>query len=429
MIKRRLTRRQFVGTSAAAGVAAATVTALPRLATAAEKTLKVGFLAPLTGEVAGWGLPGRDGCLIWADWVNAAGGIKVGADSYKVEIASYDDEYAPDKALLGAKKLVLEDGVKIVLMLGGDPWPGVQPFMNEQKMLCTTLLPSDLSPDTPYLLAPCEVHPIYNVTGVEWLAANRPEAKTAAIVAQEDALGLPSVATYRAAFEAAGIEVVHEKFFDIATTDFAPIVTAMLASKPEIICFDTAYPDYVNLLCEQAFHQGFKGNIVSCTMDNYPQIIEKTSKEFMEGVVFQFPDFDDPALEQAGINFKNANAFFAEFTKRFAGTWTAVSWEYASILELWKAAVEKAGSVEPLPVLEAMKAGGRAPHIFGDAQWWGKELFGIDNALVGNWPVVRITDGKARIVEFRSVPAWWDKHKDLLIKHFRDLKQMWDQRA
>ncbi|MBM3484342.1 MAG: ABC transporter substrate-binding protein [Alphaproteobacteria bacterium] len=424
-----LTRRQFVRTSAAIGVAAATVTGLPRFAASEEKTVKVGFLAPLTGEVAGWGLPGRDGCLIWADWVNAAGGIKVGADSYKVEIVSYDDEYAPDKALLGGKKLVLEDGVKIVLMLGGDPWPGVQPFMNEQKMLCTTLLPSDLSPDTPYLLAPCEVHPIYNVTGVEWLAANHPEAKTAAIVAQQDALGLPSVATYRAAFEASGIKVVHEKFFDIATTDFAPIVTAMLATKPDIICFDTAYPDYVNLLCEQAFHQGFKGKIVSCTMDNYPQIIEKTSKEFMEGVIFQFPDFDDPALEGTGINFKNANAFFAEYNKRFPGTWTAVSWEYASILELWKAAVEKAGSVEPLAALEAMKAGGRAPHIFGDAQWWGKDLFGIDNALVGNWPVVRITDGKAKIVEYRSIPVWWDKNKDVLIKHFRDLKQMWDQRA
>jgi branched-chain amino acid transport system substrate-binding protein len=429
MRKNRLTRRQFVGASAAAGVAAATITGLPRFATSAEKTVKVGFLAPLTGEVAGWGLPGRDGCLIWADWVNAAGGIKAGSDSYKVEIVSYDDEYAPDKALLGGKKLVLEDGVKIVLMLGGDPWPGVQPFMNEQKMLCTTLLPSDLSPDTPYLLAPCEVHPIYNVTGVEWLAANHPEAKTAAIVAQEDALGLPSVATYRAAFEAAGIKVVHEKFFDIATTDFAPITTAMLAAKPDIVCFDTAYPDYVNLLCEQAFHQGFKGKIVSCTMDNYAQIMEKTSKEFMEGVIFQFPDFDDPALEQSGINFKNANAFFAEYNKRFPGTWTAVSWEYASILELWKAAIEKAGSIEPMPVLEAMKAGGRAPHIFGDAQWWGKELFGIDNALVGNWPVVRITDGKAKIVEYRSIPAWWDKNKDLMIKHFRDLKQMWDQRA
>ena len=37
-----------------------------------------------------------------------------------------------------------------------------------------------------------------------------------------------------------------------------------------------------------------------------------------------------------------------------------------------------------------MKASKTAPHAFGDADWWGAELFGIDNALVGKWPVVVI---------------------------------------
>ena len=68
-------------------------------------------------------------------------------------------------------------------------------------------------------------------------------------------------------------------------------------------------------------------------------------------------------------------------------------------------------------------------HVFGPAEWWGKDLFGIDNALVGDWPVVVIRDGKATIVEYRSIPAWWDKHKDLLIKHMSDLGQLWNQRS
>ena len=88
----------------------------------------------------------------------------------------------------------------------------------------------------------------------------------------------------------AGIELVHDAFFDVATTDFAPIVTAMLAANPDILFFDTAYPDFVNLLTEQAFQQGFKGQFVSCTLDSYPLIMEKTSKEFLESFVFQFPD-------------------------------------------------------------------------------------------------------------------------------------------
>ncbi len=427
----KITRRKFLGSSAASGATLAAIGAgLPRVAFAADAVIKIGFLAPLTGPVAAWGKPGLDGCLIWADWVNAKGGVKIGGKSHKIEFVGYDNEYDAAKARTGATKLIKEDGVKFVMMLGGDTWPGVQKIAEREGMLFSTLLPSDLSPDTKTLLAPCEVHPIYNVTGVEWLAENKKDLKTAAICAQDDALGKPSVATYLAAFEAAGIEMVDKpEFFDPATTDFAPVMTKLLAKKPDILCLDTCYADYVHPLCEQAFQQGYKGQIISCTADFYQKIIEKTSKEFMEGFIFQFPDFDDPAMNSKGVNFVKPNEFYAEYAKRYgASEWGAVSWEYASIMDLWADAAAKAGSADPGPVLEAMKAGGTGKHAFGDAKWWGKELFGIDNALVGDWPVVAIEDGKARIKAFKSIPAWWDKHSKLMIKHMTALGQMWNQR-
>ena len=197
---------------------------MPRLSTSSKRTVKIGFLAPLTGDVSAWGRPGHDGCLVWADEVNSSGGIQIGGERYLVEIVPFDCQYEPNLALLGARKLVLEDGVKLLLMLGGDTFPPVQDFINEHKVLTSTLLPSDLSPDTPYLIAPCEVHPIYNVTGVEWVAENHPELKTVALCAQRDSLGLPSIATYRAAFEAAGIELVQEIFFPVSSPDLGAVV-------------------------------------------------------------------------------------------------------------------------------------------------------------------------------------------------------------
>ncbi len=418
----------FLGTTAL-GVAAGGLAMRPRISFAQAKTVKIGFLAPLTGEVAAWGLPGLYGCQIWAEQVNAAGGIDVGGEPHLVELVSYDDEYAPDKARTGATQLIFEDEVKFIMMLGGDPWPAVQPLAQRSGMLVSTLLPSDLSPETTTLIAPCEVHPIYNVTGVDWLAEQRPELRTAVICAQDDSLGRPSVATYLAAFEAAGIDVLDTLFFDISTTDFAPVMTSMLRHSPDIVCLDTAYADFVHPLCEQAFLQGFQGQMISCTADFYEQIVARTSKEFMEGFVFQFPDFDDPELNDPRINFKNANEFYAEYNERWPGQWGAVSWEYASILDLWRAAAERAGSVEPEAVLAAMKEGGTGEHAFGTAEWWGEELFGIDNALVGDWPVVVIEDGKARIKEFRSIPQWWDKNKDVAIKHFEAMGEMHYQRG
>jgi branched-chain amino acid transport system substrate-binding protein len=309
-ISKGFTRRTFLKTSAAATAALG----LPKVALAAGEPIKIGFLAPLTGAVAAWGKPGLDGCMIWAERVNAAGGIMLADGPHPVEFVAYDEEYDPAKARTGATKLIREDGVSFIMMLGGDPWPGVQPVAERTGMLFSTLLPSDLSPDTKTLLAPAEVHPIYNVTGVEWLAQNKPELKTAVMCAQDDALGLPSVATYLAAFEAAGIEMLDEPLlFDPATTDFAPVVTRLMAKNPDIICLDTCYSDYVHPIAEQLFQQNFKGQIISCTADFYDQMIAKTSKEFMEGFIFQFPDFDDPALNAENVNFQDPNGFYAEY--------------------------------------------------------------------------------------------------------------------
>ncbi len=429
-LSKRLSRRRLLRAASTATGALAAASILPRRVFAADNVVKIGFLAPLTGDVAAWGKPGLDGCRIWGEWMNAAGGVKIGGDSYQFEFVAYDNEYDPAKARAGATKLIREDGVKFIMMLGGDTWPGVQPVADNTGMLFSTLLPSDLSPETTTLLAPAEVHPIYNVTGVDWLARNRPELKNYVICAQDDALGIPSVATYLAAFEAAGIEALDDPLlFDPATTDFAPVVTRLLSSKPDIVCLDTAYTDYVHPICEQLYLQQFEGQIISCTADFYDKIIERTSKEFAEGLVFQFPDFDDPALAEQGVNFRDANRFFEEYNQRHPGEWGAVSWEYASIMDLWTAAAEKAGSVEPDAVLAAMKEGGKGLHAFGEADWWGTELFGIDNALVGNWPVVVIENGKAVIKEFGSIPEWWSKHGDLLVKHMEAFGQMHYQRG
>ena len=105
-----------------------------------------------------------------------------------------------------------------------------------------------------------------------------------------------------------------------------------------------------------------------------------------------------------------------------------MSWEYSSIMNLWSDAAQKAGTTDPEAVLKAMKDDGKGKHIFGEAEWWGKELFGIDNALVGFWPVVVIKDGKAKIQQYKSIPDWWAKHKDLMIKHMTALNQMYFQR-
>lgn len=394
-----------------------------------QEAVKIGFLAPLTGPVSSWGLPGLNGCRLWEDWVNAAGGLLIGGRRYPVRIIPFDCGYDPDRAVEGARHLVLTEQVRFLMMLGGDSFTPLRGFLSENRILTSTLLPSDLSPDTRYLIAPSEVHPIFNVTGVEWLARSRPELRRVALCSQKDALGLPSIATYRAACEAAGLAVVKDLQYAPGLSDVAAIVQPMLDAKPDILCWCTSYTPMVHAMTEYAHRKGFAGQILSCTLDNYQRLVARTSPDFLEGTVFQFPDFDDPKLARKAFFFSCPSTFFKEYNARYPGTWSAVSWEYVAILDIWQAAVEKVSSVHPVSVLATMKQMEHVTHAFGPARWWGESIFGIDNALIGDWPVVALQDGKARIQAFESIPGWLERHEDLLRRHMQRVGQLWQQRV
>ena len=402
--------------------------AFPRLSAGMASTVNIGFLAPLSGQAESWGLPGLQGCRIWERWLNNAGGLLIGGRRYPLRIHAHDCGNDPQEARDGAMQLVQQYDIKLLMMLGGDSFAAAADFLAERKILTSTLLPSDLSPDTRYLIAPSEVHPIYVVTGVEWLARDRPHLKSVALCSQRDAMGRPSLATYRAAFKAAGMDMVKEVQYPAEGGDVASIVQPMLDANPDILCWCTSYTPMVHAMTEYACAQGFTGQILSCTLDRYEILVSRLGRDFMEGVTFQFPDFDDPALREKAFFFNQPNVFYEEYNNLYPGSWSAVSWEYAAILDIWHAAVEKAGSVNAVSVMAAMKQLGHVIHAFGPAAWWGDEIFGIDNALVGDWPVVTIRNGKARIVEFGSVPDWLARHSDLLRREMAALGQLWEQR-
>lgn len=402
---------------------------LPRLEVQNRAPIRIGFLVPLSGSQQGWGGPGVDGCRIWVDWINDHGGLMVGGKRHLVDMLVHDSAEGPQATLAAARRMIEQERVRLVLILGGENVEPALSYLMERKALVATLLPSDLSPDRPYLIAPAEVHPLFNVTGVEWLARTHPEAKRVALCSQTDLLGLPSLAVYRAAFDAAGHDIVHELRYDPAEEDATRLVAEMLQSDPDVLCWCSSAPPMIEELTVAAYRAGFQGQILCCTGDDYPRLLQRTSVEFMERFTFQFPDFDDPMLADKAFFFRRPKAFFDTYMERFPGRWSAVSWEYASILDLWHDAVEVADSTAPVSVLAALKRGRQMPNAFGQARWWGDEVFGIDNALVGEWPVVRVLDGKARIVEFGSVLDWLTRNGDRLLVELERLGLLWSQRV
>ena len=417
-----MNRRQFVAGSAGAAAALSLAAGWPGESRAADNVVKIGWAGAMTGILAAWGLPGVYGCQLWAEMINAEGGVKAGGDAYRVEIVPYDNEFDPTKSVAGAKKLVLEDEVKFLVGMYSTPVTSMQPFLTQQKILNSSLAPLDMSPDWPYLIAVSEEYPFDAILPTAWLLEQRPEIKKVSICSTNEESVLQGLAGFRALFEVKNVEIVNDQIYGSDTMDFAPIVSAMLAAKPDLMCWGVSYPDFVNLLCQQAYVQGWRGPMSSFSASNYEAVIQKTSTEFMEGYTFGVPNYDDPLLQGPEINFPNPAEFQRIYKERWPESWGEAAWLYPMSLAVWKSGVEAAGSIESSAVYEALRSMEQVPHTFGPAIWYGKNPYGIDNALAGRVPAVQIQDSKPKIMAMVDIPPWIDEHMDVFVRHMQELQ-------
>ena len=94
-------------------LAAAVGTATP--GASQDKTLTIGVLGPLSGGAASYGVELVRGAEMKVDEINKAGGLKVGADVYRIKLISYDHKALAADAATAANKLVFQDKVKYII--------------------------------------------------------------------------------------------------------------------------------------------------------------------------------------------------------------------------------------------------------------------------------------------------------------------------
>src|SRR5213594_3925337 len=108
MTKARLSRRTFLGTTAAGAVGG-----FPLPLRAQPKTFKIGVVHPVTGPLAEPGQACRLGAQMAADAINAAGGIK-SKGGLKLELIVGDTQTKPENGRVEAERLV-NQGARMLL--------------------------------------------------------------------------------------------------------------------------------------------------------------------------------------------------------------------------------------------------------------------------------------------------------------------------
>ncbi|PHP64981.1 ABC transporter substrate-binding protein [Zhengella mangrovi] len=364
---------------------------------AAEKTLDIGVSDALTGGAAVYGLPQANAVKMAADEINAKGGIKVGEDSYKLNVIAYDDQANPTEATNAVRKLIDRDGVKFILGFCCSGATGaVASFIANEDAVMLVGNAAERSITTREIPNLVRTRPPADYTGAAagTFVAQKGHKKVAVL----GALDVGFYASYVDAFEKelnkAGGEIITRESFGLKDRDMTPQLTKIRELNPDAILV-VGYVEPAAFIYRQATELGIDVPRYGFTSGSEEQFLRVATSEQMEGVW----DLRPTELTLLSAS-ENGKAYHANYTAKY-GIAPSPSSPYAyDQTYALKHALEAAGTVEdtaavaaalrelPVPeevVMQYLPVGGKMFDVNGQAytsngafQWQG-----------GNWVFVQ----------------------------------------
>lgn len=368
-----------------------------------EKIVKIGGAVPLTGPVAYWGISTDQGWVDGAAVINARGGIKVGNDTYKMKIITYDTKGEVADARAATTRLVEQDKVKYVYSQAAASTIGVLQVTEPNKVVsivaCWGYL-DQFGKNFPYHfraeMSDYEQGFAYMPFMFEYYGKDK--LKTAAFIGPDDKDGYDCHYSYQRLMDYYGVKQLGKEYFNWEDTDFYPIVTKILKLKPDFIITSPSPPGITASIVKAAREMGYKGPIVSPAASETKTILE-VAGEFADDVVLPVTCVVPQTKTQKEIRDR--------FLKRF-GTFNALAGNYSWWVYALAQAFEDAGTVEDTKaVSDALAKVVLEDTYVGKVTWRGEKSFGIARQGVYDCYTTIIEDGKARLADVRypELPA------------------------
>lgn len=224
-------------------------------------TIKIGVIAPMTGDVKTFGDSTLKGVQLAVEEWNAKGGVL----NKKIEIVPADDKNDPAEASAAATKLITQDKVKFIVgSVASKCSIPISDLANKNKVV--QISPTSTNPKVTvadgkrkeYVFRACFIDPPQG-SAMANFALNTLKIKSAAVFYDNGNDYVKGLAEFfKAAFEKGGGKVNVYEAYSKDDTDFSALLTKVIADNPDMLYI----PDYynkVNLIAKQARDKGFKG--------------------------------------------------------------------------------------------------------------------------------------------------------------------------
>src|SRR3954468_22527219 len=218
-------RRQMLTCSAALAV-----TALLAGPAAAQDTVKVGLIVPLTGQQASTGKQIEAAIKLY----QAQNGMTAGGK--KVEVIVKDDGAVPDNTKRIAQELIVNDKVSFIAGFGGTPAAlAAAPLATQAKVpeIVMAAGTSIITERSPYIVRTSFTLAQSSTIIGDWAAKNG--IKKVATLTSDYAPGNDALNFFKQNFTAGGGEIVEEVKVPLQNPDFAPFLQRMKDSKPDAV--------------------------------------------------------------------------------------------------------------------------------------------------------------------------------------------------
>lgn len=357
-------------------------------AQAASKTLLFGVSTSLSGAGAPTGRGMLRAVEMAAEDINAAGGIKVGDDTYTFKLVVYDNKYDTREAVSIANKLIFNDRVQHMVTSGGTTVIAVDPLITENRVFNFAYAyggKKATNPGAPYTFRTIPEPAQAFLTLMPWMV-KKYGLKTIAITSTDDETGLIQAEDSERTAKQLGVTISDKAFAPRGTADFTPMLTRLIAKKPDAIDFGAWAGSDGPVICKQAKELGYKGLYIFSYAQSTPTFL-KVAPDCADGALFfqLYASAPTPLAERVSKRYE----------EKYKEKFDPLVWRNYDVLWVLKRAVEMAGTLDPTKRKDVMKEV-HIDGVFGKTRIGGKSYYGIDAQFLFAIPVstYSVKDGK-----------------------------------
>jgi branched-chain amino acid transport system substrate-binding protein len=285
-------------------------TSLGALAQQKPAELKIGMTTFLSGPAAVFGVPGKAAAELTIDEINAAGGI----GGVKLKAVVIDEGIGGDKLLSEYRRVVQEDGVKVMLAsISSGNCNALAPVAEDLKVLnvmwdCGTEKVLE-NKRFKYVVRTQANATSEMVASVLFLLRTKPNFKTIAVINQDYAWGRDSWEIFLGTLRALkpDVQVVAELFPKFGSTDFSSEISRLQALSPDVI-LSTSWGGELDTLIKQSAQRGLI-KTSTWVLPLAESSLERVGKALPDGAIvgmrgdhyFLHPEYKDDAKHKAFV--------------------------------------------------------------------------------------------------------------------------------